>query len=86
MCVSCLERVLGNDDAKTVLVENIDGLVSRASLLALDGRAPRPGDWVVVHSGYVIDRIDTLDAQRTVAEIRRGKQITDGAVLERTRS
>jgi hydrogenase maturation factor len=86
MCMSCLERVLGNDDAKTVLVENIDGLVSRASLLALDGPAPQAGDWVVVHSGYVIDRIDALDAQRTVAEIRRGAQDTDQAVLDRVLS
>jgi hydrogenase maturation factor len=86
MCVSCLEKVNENVDATTVLVENINGLVSRASLLALDGPAPQPGDWVVVHSGYVIDRIDTLDAQRTVAEIRHGKQITDDAVLDRVRS
>ncbi|MGA2293824.1 MAG: HypC/HybG/HupF family hydrogenase formation chaperone [Acidimicrobiales bacterium] len=84
--MSCLEKVNENVDATTVLVENINGLVSRASLLALDGPAPQPGDWVVVHSGYVIDRIDTLDAQRTVAEIRRGKQITDDAVLDRARS
>ncbi|MGC1419462.1 MAG: HypC/HybG/HupF family hydrogenase formation chaperone [Acidimicrobiales bacterium] len=86
MCVSCLERVVDNVDAKNVFVENIEGLISRASLLALDGPAPQAGDWVVVHSGYVIDRIDTLDAQRAVAEIRRGRQDADCTVLDRVRS
>lgn len=82
MCVSCLGKVLGSDGAKTVLVENIDGLVTRASLLALDGLPPQPDEWVVVHSGYVIDRIDADDAARAVAEIRRGEHLVNDSALE----
>jgi len=73
MCMSCLEKVRRVDGTQTVQVENIDGVVSRASLLALDGPPPKPGEWVVVHSGYVIDRVDAVDAEETVAQIRRGE-------------
>jgi hydrogenase maturation factor len=82
MCVSCLGKVLGSDGSETVLIENIDGLVTRASLLALDGPAPQLDEWVVVHSGYVIDRIDADDAVRSVAEIRRGKHLVDESMFD----
>ncbi|MGD0691331.1 MAG: HypC/HybG/HupF family hydrogenase formation chaperone [Acidimicrobiales bacterium] len=75
MCVSCLGNVLECDGPKRVLVEHVNGLVTRASLLALDGPPPEPGDWVVVHSGYVIDRIDAADGERAAADIRRGERM-----------
>jgi len=37
MCVSCLANVLENDGPKRVVVEHVNGLITRASLLALDG-------------------------------------------------
>lgn len=80
MCVSCLGRVIDSDGPRAVLVENIDGLTTRASLLALDGTPPQPGEWVVVHSGYVIDRIDAGDAERAVAEIRRGEHLVNDSL------
>ncbi len=82
MCVSCLGRVIEIDGPKSVLIENIDGLVTRASLLALDGPVPRVDDWLVVHSGYVIDRVDAEDAVAAVAEIRRGEHLVRDAVAE----
>ena len=85
MCVSCLGRVVGSDGPKTVLIENINGLVTRASLLVLDGLAPQPDDWVVVHSGYVIDRIDADDAMRAVTDIRRGEHLVSDAAFDGVR-
>jgi hydrogenase maturation factor len=82
MCVSCLGRVLGSDGTNTVLIENIDGLVTRASLLVDDGPTPQPDEWVVVHSGYVIDRIDAIDALRAVAEIRQGQHLVNDSVFD----
>jgi hydrogenase maturation factor len=82
MCVSCLGRVVEDDGPKSVLIESIDGLVTRASLLALDGPVPQVGDWLVVHSGYVIDRIDADEALVAVAEIRRGEHLVRDAVAE----
>jgi hydrogenase maturation factor len=68
--MSRLYKVLDNDGARAVRVEDVEGTVTRASLLALDGDLPAPGDWVVVHSGYVIDRADRDEAQRIWTEIR----------------
>jgi hydrogenase maturation factor len=72
MCMSRLYRVRGNVGTSAVDVEDVEGALSRASLLALDGAPPAPGDWVVVHSGYVINRVDSLEAEGVAQEIRRG--------------
>ncbi len=71
-------------EANYVEVEDVDRARTRASLLAFDGPAPAPGDWVCVHSGYVIDRLDTNEAAAAVEEIRLAKAAF--AESERSRS
>ncbi len=71
MCVSRLHRVVGSVDEGAVDVEDIDGARHRVSLLALEGAPPAPGDWLVVHSGYAIDRADTTEAEAVADELRR---------------
>jgi hydrogenase maturation factor len=51
-------------------VEDLDGTVHRVSLLALDGPSPTPGEWLVVHSGYALDRVDTTEAEAVAAELQ----------------
>ena len=70
MCLSRLYKVLGREDDAWVDVEDVDRVHSRASLLAYDGADLSAGDWVSVHSGYVIDRVDAVEAARVVEEIR----------------
>ncbi len=70
MCTSRLHRVLGRAGDGAVLVEDLDGSQHRVSLLALDSSAPEPGDWLVVHSGYAIDRVDRSEAESVVADLR----------------
>jgi hydrogenase maturation factor len=70
MCVSRLHRVVTEGRA-SVDVEDIDGTVHRVSLLALDGPPPAVGDWLVVHSGYAIDRVESAEAEAVAAELRR---------------
>jgi len=70
MCVSRLHRVVAAGGS-TVDVEDIDGTVHRVSLLALDGPPPVRGDWLVVHSGYAIDRVDSEEAEAVATELRR---------------
>jgi hydrogenase maturation factor len=72
MCTSRLHRVLRRDGDAAVDVEDLDGTVHRVSLLALDGPAPETGDWLVVHSGYAIDRVERDEAEAVAEEIRRG--------------
>ncbi len=68
MCMSRLHRVLRDAGRGAVDVEDLDGTVHRVSLLALDGPAPAPGEWLVIHSGYAIDRVDRTEAEAVAAE------------------
>ncbi len=70
MCTSRLHRVVGPAGEGAVVAEDIDGNRHRVSLLALDSPAPDPGDWLVVHSGYAIDRVDRSEAESVVADVR----------------
>ncbi len=71
MCVSRLCEVLRRDGPAWVEVEDVDHVTSRVSLLAYDGVELCAGDWVSVHSGYVIDRVDAVEAACIAEEIRR---------------
>ncbi len=70
MCMSRLHRVVRSADPGAVDVEDVNGTVHRVSLLALDGPAPAAGEWLVVHSGYAIDRVDSADAEAVATELR----------------
>jgi hydrogenase maturation factor len=70
MCTSRLHRVVAPAEPGTVVVEDVDGNRHRVSLLALEPPVPEPGDWLVVHSGYAIDRVDGSEAEWVVAELR----------------
>ncbi len=70
MCVSRLHRVVVEGDS-SVEVEDVDGTRHLVSLLALDGPPPSAGDWLVVHSGYAIDRVDAAEAEAVAAELGR---------------
>ncbi len=69
MCVSRLHRVVTASDG-AVEAEDVDGTVHQVSLLALDGPPPQAGDWLVVHSGYAIDRVGADEAQAIATELR----------------
>ncbi|MGD0882977.1 MAG: HypC/HybG/HupF family hydrogenase formation chaperone [Acidimicrobiales bacterium] len=69
MCTSRLHRVVAADGETAVVVEDVDGRRHRVSLLALDGPGPVPGEWLVVHSGYAIDRADADEAEAVAAEL-----------------
>lgn len=70
MCLSRLQRVLSLPSPGRAEVEDMTGRHHLVSLLALDGPTPRPGDWVVVHSGYAIERADADEAEQVRSELR----------------
>ncbi len=71
MCLSRLHRVLGPAGPGELDLEDATGRRIRASLLALEGPLPGPGDWVVVHTGFVLHRVDSGEAEAAVDELRR---------------
>jgi hydrogenase maturation factor len=72
MCISRLHRVIGSAGTGSVEVEDVQGGRRRVSTLALDGPEPLAGEWLVVHSGYAIDRVDRTEAEAVAAELQRG--------------
>ncbi len=72
MCLSRLHQVRSVCGPGKVMVEDMDGRRHEVSLLALEPPDPEPGDWLVVHSGYAIDRADPQEAETALGEIAQG--------------
>ena len=49
-------------------VAEIDGVRKSASLMMLDG--VRPGDYVMIHAGFALERIDPVAAEETLRLMR----------------
>ena len=64
MCLAIPARVVAVTEPDTALIE-VDGVRKRVSLALLDGVAP--GDYVIVHVGYALTRLDPEEAARTLA-------------------
>lgn len=69
MCLSRLHRVVTVDQPGTAVVEEVGGRRERVSLLPLDGPTPQPGEWLIVHAGYAIGRLDDDEAQLVLADL-----------------
>jgi hydrogenase expression/formation protein HypC len=65
MCLAVPAKVLEVRDDNMALVD-ISGTQREISLMVLDGDAA-PGDYVLIHVGYAIEKIDEEEAQRTLA-------------------
>lgn len=64
MCLAIPARVVAVTEPDTALIE-VDGVRKRVSLALVDGVAP--GDYVIVHVGYALTRLDPDEAARTLA-------------------
>lgn len=64
MCLAIPARVVAMPDPHTAVVD-VDGVRKQVSLALLDGTAL--GDYVIVHVGYALTRLDPEEAVRTLA-------------------
>ena len=73
MCLGIPARVVEpvDTDQQTVLVDNRGHVqrVSAALLLTDSHTVPQPGDWVVVHLGFVLSRMDDAEARSVLASL-----------------
>jgi hydrogenase expression/formation protein HypC len=78
MCLGIPGRIveIADRDAGLATVD-ISGVRRAVSVALVDApEAPvRPGDWVLVHVGFALARIDEADAQETLALLRRGARL-----------
>ena len=64
MCLALPAKVVALLESDAALID-VDGVRKRISLALVDGVAP--GDYVVVHVGYALTRLDPAEAARTLA-------------------
>ncbi len=67
MCLGVPMRVMSIDG--TDIVAEIDGVERDASLMILDEEV-RVGDFVIIHAGFAIARLDEEEAQETLKLMR----------------
>ena len=64
MCLAVPVKVLEVQDDGNAVVE-VGGVRNRISLALVDG--VRPGDYVIVHAGFAINRLDVAEAEKSLA-------------------
>jgi len=90
MCLGIPARIVDVADREAGLATvDISGVRRSVSVALVDEPAApvEPGDWVLVHVGFALARIDEADARETLELLRRGaelslelEQIRDGTV------
>ena len=76
MCLS-LAGQISHIDGTDALVD-VDGRARRVSLalLLLEGEPFAPGDWVLVHTGFAVSRLDPAEGAE-LARLRREMETTE---------
>jgi len=73
MCLAVPSRIVEIKD--TVATVDVDGVTREASLMLLDNAGI--GDYVIVHAGFAIERIDEAVAEQTLKDMREMLQFVD---------
>jgi len=74
MCLAIPSKIVAIENEMAVL--DVDGVKRKASLLLLE--APRVGDWVIVHAGFAIQKIDETAARETLELLRESLALVEG--------
>jgi len=65
MCLAVPARVISLDSASDMAVVELDGIRKEASTVLLD--EVNIGDYVLLHVGFALERIDADEAEKTLA-------------------
>jgi hydrogenase expression/formation protein HypC len=74
MCVAVPGKIvtIGADDMAVV---DFGGVTRDVSLALLE--APQPGDYVIVHAGFALHKLDPVEAEETVKLMRQALAFDD---------
>lgn len=67
MCLAIPARIVDLHEAGLAVVD-VDGVRIQASVALIDD--PAIGDYVIVHVGHALNKVDPLEAERTLALLR----------------
>ncbi len=71
MCLAIPSKIIEIKDNMGVI--DVAGVRRETSLLLLE--APQVGDWVIVHAGFAIQKIDEAAAQESLRYLREAAQL-----------
>jgi hydrogenase expression/formation protein HypC len=78
MCLGIPGRILDTRDDRGLLMGTVDfGGVKREVCLAYVADDASPGDYVIVHAGFAITRVDEEEARRTFEALREMSQLEE---------
>lgn len=67
MCLGIPGRVVDwREDEPDLANVDVAGVVRPINMYLLNEDPPAPGDWIVIHSGFAMDRIDEAQARRSL--------------------
>jgi hydrogenase expression/formation protein HypC len=71
MCLGIPGQVVEvTDEAGRLAKVDVNGVQRIISIRLLDGQALEPGEWVLVHVGFAMARIDQHEADLTLAAVK----------------
>lgn len=71
MCLAIPSQIIKIND--NIAVIDVAGVRREASLLLLED--PQVGDWVIVHAGFAIQKLDEAAAQESLRYLREAAQL-----------
>lgn len=71
MCLAIPSKIIAIKDQMGVI--DVAGVRRETSLLLIED--PRVGDWVIVHAGFAIQKIDEATAQESLRYLREAAQL-----------
>ena len=71
MCLAIPSKIIEINDNMGVI--DVAGVRRETSLLLLE--SPQVGDWVIVHAGFAIQKIDEAAAQESLRYLREAAQL-----------
>ncbi len=75
MCLAVPSKIIEIKD--TVAVIDVDGVQRETSIMLIDDAVV--GDYVIVHAGFAISKVDEESARQTIQDMRTMLDMADGA-------
>jgi hydrogenase expression/formation protein HypC len=71
MCLGIPGRIVEITDAENFLAKvDVSGVQRTISVRLLEKEMPKPDEWVLVHVGFAMAKIDEAEAQLTLTAVR----------------
>ena len=74
MCLAIPSKIVAIDGEMGTI--DVEGVRRKTSLMLLE--APRVGDWVIVHAGFAIQKLDEDTARESLRYLREAVALAEG--------